>query len=56
MGFFILNGPGVRKGIRWDMSRSAPVYLKDMVPTICHLAGVPAPKSVNGAVRYGLMR
>ena len=56
MGFFILNGPGVRKGVRWDMSRRAPVYLKDMVPTICHLSGVPAPKNVNGAARYGLMR
>jgi len=39
----ILNGPGVPRGRRFD----AQVYLRDLYPTVCDLAGVPVPESVE---------
>jgi arylsulfatase A-like enzyme len=39
----ILAGPGVPRGVR----RSAQVYLREVYPTVCELARVPVPKSVE---------
>jgi arylsulfatase A-like enzyme len=40
----ILRGPGVPKG----ESRAAGCYLRDLYPTVCDLAGVPAPAGLDG--------
>ena len=56
MAFFVLAGPAVRRGVRWDGRTGGHVNLIDMVPTLCHLSGVPAPRHVAGAVRYDLLR
>jgi arylsulfatase A-like enzyme len=40
----ILCGPGLAKG----ESRNAMVYLYDLYPTLCDLAGIPVPDSVEG--------
>ena len=40
----ILSGPGIPKGER----RDDYVYLLDIYPTLCDLAGLPAPASVEG--------
>ena len=40
---FIIAGPGVPKGKRTD----AQIYLRDMYPTTCELAGIPIPESVE---------
>ncbi len=40
----ILRGPGVPSDRRF----AAQVYLRDLYPTICELAGVPVPGSVTG--------
>ncbi len=40
----LLAGPGVPRGAR----TAALVYLLDLFPTLCELAGVPAPESVEG--------
>jgi arylsulfatase A-like enzyme len=39
----ILSGPGVPEGRRCD----AQVYLRDIFPTVCELAGVPIPTTVT---------
>ena len=40
----ILRGPGIPSDVR----RNAQVYLRDLFPTTCDLAGVPIPKTVEG--------
>ena len=55
MAFFVLTGPRVRRGLRWDFHTAGHIKLMDMVPTICHASGVPAPRDVDGAVRYRLL-
>lgn len=40
---FVIRGPGVPQGERSD----AQIYLRDMYPTTCELAGIPIPKSVT---------
>ncbi|MHC4887546.1 MAG: sulfatase-like hydrolase/transferase [Planctomycetota bacterium] len=40
----ILAGPGIRQG----QSSGALCYLSDLFPTLCDLAGLPVPKSVEG--------
>jgi arylsulfatase A-like enzyme len=40
----ILAGPGIPKGER----RSAQVYLRELYPTLCELAGVAIPATVEG--------
>ena len=40
----VLRGPGIAKGARID----AQLYLRDLYPTVCELAGVPIPESVEG--------
>jgi arylsulfatase A-like enzyme len=44
----VLNGPGIKKGARLQRT----VGLVDIVPTICHLTGLPIPQDVDGAVIY----
>jgi arylsulfatase A-like enzyme len=41
---FIISGPGVPK----DRREGALCYMHDVYPTVCELAGVPKPKSVEG--------
>lgn len=40
----LMKGPGLSAGVR----REAPCYLYDVFPTLCSMAGIPAPKSVDG--------
>jgi len=40
----IFRGPGIARGKRF----SAQMYLRDMFPTVCELAGVPVPETVEG--------
>ena len=40
---FIISGPGIPKGRRTD----AFGYLRDMFPTVCELAGIPVPITVQ---------
>lgn len=40
----ILSGPQVPRG----QTRHAQVYLRDLYPTVCELAGVPIPQDVQG--------
>jgi arylsulfatase A-like enzyme len=48
----ILAGPGIPKGAR----RDAQVYLRDLYPTICELAGVDVPATVEGCSLAGILR
>ncbi len=41
---FIIAGPGIPRGKR----TKAQMYLRDMYPTTCELAGIPIPESVDG--------
>lgn len=45
---FMMAGAGVKKGEIIDRR----VRIVDVVPTICHLAGAPMPKDVEGGVVY----
>lgn len=45
---FMMAGAGLKKGEVIDRR----VRVVDVVPTICHLAGVPMPKQVEGGVVY----
>lgn len=47
----ILKGPGVNKGVR-----SVPINLKDVIPTVAHLMGIPAPANSDGKVVRDLLR
>ncbi|MHB1135055.1 MAG: alkaline phosphatase family protein [Chloroflexota bacterium] len=44
----VFNGPGIKQGARLQRT----VGLVDIVPTICHLTGLPLPADVEGAVIY----
>ena len=48
----ILAGPGIAKNKR----SSAFVYLYDIFPTLCDLAGIPIPASVDGVSFASLLR
>jgi arylsulfatase A-like enzyme len=41
---FIVKGPGINKGIR----KEGNVYLLDILPTLCDLANIDIPKTVEG--------
>jgi arylsulfatase A-like enzyme len=41
---FIVNGPGIKAGTRVEGN----VYLLDVLPTLCDLAGVDIPETVDG--------
>ena len=55
MAFFVLAGPGIRRNVRSDPAADGPVFLKDMVPTVCFAAGLPVPRDVRGAIRRDLL-
>ncbi len=44
----VLAGPGIKQGARLQRT----VGLQDLVPTICHVADLPMPKDVEGAVIF----
>ena len=48
----IVCGPGVPAGQR----RTAPIYLRDLYPTVCELAGVPIPKTVEAKSHAAVIR
>jgi predicted AlkP superfamily phosphohydrolase/phosphomutase len=45
---FVMAGAGVKKG---EVIKR-PVRIVDIVPTICHLVGIPMPRDVEGGVIY----
>lgn len=47
-GVFIVNGPGIKKGITLERT----VWLTDIVPTICYALNLPVPEDCEGAVIY----
>ena len=47
-GLFIMAGPGVKQGEVIERN----VWLTDIVPTVCHLTGLPLPAQCEGAVVY----
>jgi hypothetical protein len=56
LAFFVVSGPAFGRGRRWDEDARGYIRLVDLLPSVCHAAGVPTPKDVTGAVRYGLLR
>ncbi len=48
----VLRGPGIPAGRR----RPAQVYLRDLFPTLCELARVPLPESVEAKSFAGVLR
>ena len=48
----IVAGPGVPAGRRSD----SPIYLRDLFPTVCDLAGVPAPAGLDGRSRAAVVQ
>ena len=48
---FIVKGPGVRKGYR----RPHPIFLSDVVPTLCYLADLPTPKDADGRILHDII-
>lgn len=45
---WIMAGPGVKRGEHVGRN----VWLTDVCPTICHLAGLPVPRQCEGAIAY----
>ena len=43
---FFMTGPGVKPGVH----REAPIHLKDVAPTVCHLLGLDPPEASEGRV------
>lgn len=48
----IVCGPGIPAGKRLK----APIYLRDVYPTVCELAGVPIPKTVEAKSQAAVIR
>jgi arylsulfatase A-like enzyme/enamine deaminase RidA (YjgF/YER057c/UK114 family) len=48
----IVSGPGLPR----DRRVRAPVYLRDLYPTLCELTGVAVPPGVEGTSRAGVLR
>ena len=48
----VVAGPGLPRGRRVD----APIYLRDLYPTVCELAGVSVPHSIDGRSRADVLR
>ncbi len=48
----VVSGPGIPRGAR----RRAQVYLRELFPTVCELAGVPVPPGVEGRSFAGVLR
>ena len=49
---FIIAGPGIPQGQR----TAAQIYLRDIYPTTCDLAGIPIPTSVDGKSLVPILR
>jgi len=47
-GLLIMAGPGVKEGFRLKRT----VRATDIVPTVCHLLGIPVPKNAEGGIIY----
>ena len=56
LAFFVLVGPRVRAGQRWDERTRGYIHMEDILPTLCHIAHLPTPKHTTGAVRRELLR
>jgi hypothetical protein len=52
LAVFLLAGPGLRRGYRWDAERLGYPRLVDVVPTLCHLLGIAPPRQCQGAVLW----
>jgi predicted AlkP superfamily phosphohydrolase/phosphomutase len=50
----IISGPGVKRGWRPSPDAGLP-RLVDVVPTICHLIGIPPPRTSEGRVVWELI-
>ena len=48
----IVRGPGIPAGTKL----SAPIYLRDLYPTVCELAGVQIPETVEAKSHAGVIR
>jgi hypothetical protein len=55
LAFFVLAGPRVARGVRWDEDADGYVRITDLVPTACAAAGVPCPRHATGAVRQEIL-
>jgi len=53
MGLF--RGPGIRAGSRRDPEQLGYLRMVDVVPTLCHMAGIEPPRHSQGAVARDLM-
>ncbi len=51
-GAFAAFGPGIKKGVR----SAVPTSNADLAPTLAHLAGIPAPRHVDGRVLREILR
>lgn len=49
--FFVMSGPGVKKGYR----RPNPIWLVDVAPTLSYLLDIPPPAQSEGTVIYDLL-
>lgn len=47
-GLFALSGANIRQGVALERT----VWIQDMVPTICYIAGWPVPRDAEGAVVF----
>ncbi len=47
-GLLIMAGPGLKKG--YVLKRT--IHATDIVPTVCHLTGLPIPKDAEGGIIY----
>ena len=45
----------VQRAAGWDEKTRGYIRMEDLAPTICHVAGVPAPHHATGAVRRELL-
>ena len=51
MDCFVIAGPKIKSGFRWDSWEIGPFRLVDLVPTLCRAAGINPPGDVTGAPR-----
>ena len=51
-GLLLMQGPGLKKNFRLKRTCS----IADLVPTICHLADLPIPQDVEGAVLFQVFK
>lgn len=50
-GLLILHGPNIKAGAKLQRT----VWITDLVPTVCYLAGFPVPQEAEGAIIYQAM-